>query len=90
MNKRQADIVRRYNRSDMTELYQAYGSASKEKWEAWRRCIAHKLSHNGDDLRIIGANRYQFSAGCKYTDEQGNKCLLYITKSGIETIKMED
>ena len=90
MNQRQASIVERYNRSDKDELYQVYGSASSKKWEAWRRCLALKSSHNATDLRIIGANRYQFSVGCKFTDDEGNKCLLYITKAGIETIVLEE
>ena len=89
MTQRQQSVVDRYNRSSMTELYEAYGKFSGKKREAWDKCKALRYKHKGKDLKIISANRYQFSAGCTYTNDEGKKCLLYITKAGTETIPME-
>lgn len=90
MTQREQSVIERYNRSEKTELYHAYGKMSTEKRKAWDKCVALRASHNGNNLKIIGANRYQFSAGCIYTNDEGKKCLLYITKAGTETIQMEE
>lgn len=88
MNKRQTEIVNSYNRSNWTGLFDCYGSVSKAKNDAWNRCVALMNSHDGSNLRVIGRNGYQFSAGFK-CKKDGKQVLCYITKAGIEYIPME-
>lgn len=87
MNKRQAAIVETYERSDRTELYHAYHSMSAKKVEAWENCKRIFAEHEThiSELRILGANSFQFSAGFEFINpETGQICFCYITKSGVE------
>jgi len=87
MNKRQAAIVDSFERSNMTELYHAYHSASARKMQAWEDCKKIYAEHETriSTLRIIGANSFQFSAGFEFTaPETGEVRFCYITKNGVE------
>ena len=87
MNKRQAAVVDSYERSDKTELYHAYHSVSARKMQAWEDCKKIYAEHETriSELRILGANSFQFSAGFEFTDpENGQIRFCYITKSGVE------
>lgn len=87
MNKRQAAIVASFERSNMTELYHAYHSVSARKIQAWKDCKRIYAEHRTriTELRIIGANSFQFSAGFEFTaPETGEVRFCYITKNGVE------
>ena len=82
MTKRQRDIVDSFERSNMTELYHAYHSASAKKMKAWENCKRIYAEHA---TRIIGANSFQFSAGFEFTaPTTGEVRFCYITKNGVE------
>lgn len=93
MTKREQAILKSYEDSSMENLHDAYGKFSKEKADAWERCKELCKRYYGHDLRILGANTFFFSAGFTYTDEFGQKCLMYITHADNKRIviaKKED
>ena len=79
MNKRDRDIVRRYEWSDKCNLWEAYGSFSQKKAEAWEYCVALCKEKGGRGLKVIGANTSFFTAGFLF-EEDGKRKLMYITK----------
>jgi hypothetical protein len=88
MNKRDTRTVEAYNNATATTLRQVYGRYSMKKEEAYNNCIRLKVEMNGRDFRIIGASAYLFSAGFVFDNEQGEECLMYITKGGNRVIKL--
>jgi hypothetical protein len=69
-----------YRRSAMYSLYDAYGTHSLAKEEAWRYCKELMKEHNGYGLKVITANGYQFTAGFMF-EEDGKEMFMYISKT---------
>ena len=78
MNQREKDAYERYTKSHMLSLYDAYGSFSKDKADAWKYCERLKEKKNGKGLKVIGKNGWFFSAGFTY-EEDGKPMFMYIT-----------
>lgn len=89
MNKRDAEILRNYEKSSTHNLYEAYGRFSNRKAEVWKYCEQLCGKHGGKGLKILGANTSFFSAGFLFTDEDGNECLMYITHANDRKIVLE-
>ena len=90
MTKRQENIISRYYASKATTLRDVYKSWSSRKEEAYMDCVRMKVDLDGDNLRIIGANTDKFSVGFTFTNDDGEKCLMYITPSRNEVIRLEE
>ena len=90
MNKRDTWTVEAYNNSTATTLRDVYGRYSQAKEDAYMDCIRLKVEMNGRDFRIVGASAYLFSAGFLFENEQGETCLMYITKGGNRVIRLEE
>lgn len=81
-------LWRRYQRSEMYDLRDAYGSWSSKKDNAWDYCKKLCKDFDGEELKIIGANGFHFSAGFVF-ERSGKKYLMYITKSGDTPIEIK-
>ncbi len=88
MTKRNAGIVAGYNRSSYTELNQCYDRCSNKKQNAWEYCKALCKKYNGNGLKILSYNGYQFTACFKY-EENGKQYLMYINKSEDRPIELD-
>ena len=89
MTKKNAGIVASYNRGGYTELSQCYGRYSTKKSKAWDYCKALCKEKNGNGLKILSRNVYQFTAAFKY-EENGKQYLMYISKSEDRPILLDD
>lgn len=89
MNKKMRKAYTSYLMSDRYSLYDAYGSFSKKKAEAWEYCKKLKEKYDGKGLKVIGANSNFFSAGFLY-EEDGKKKFMYITHGGDYTTEIEE
>ena len=90
MTQRQSQMVNSYRRATATDLHGIYTTYSSKKAKAFEYCKELMKEHNGSDLRVIGGSSYSFSAGFKFTDDEGNKCIMYITKGHNTVIRLED
>lgn len=79
--KQKAFIIRSYEQSSNTILYDCYKTFSFEKQKAFNYCVDLCHSKNGFELRIISHNSMVFSVGFKYVDEKtGVLMFAYITR----------
>ena len=86
--KKQArDAYERWQRSDMDELYKAYGSASSAKWNAWEHCKETCYVLGGWGLRVITKNTYMFTAGFLF-EKDGVTKFCHITPTHKEIIEV--
>ena len=60
--KKGAEMIARYNASNMFRLSNAYGRYSTAKAHAERECLRRMESEGGCGYRIIGVNTFSFSA----------------------------
>ena len=60
-------------------LYSCYERPSQAKWDAMDDCKALMRELNGHDMRIISYNKFMFTCGFKFTDENGLPSFIYIT-----------
>lgn len=79
MKTREYKAYRMYKASNNYSLYDVYGRFSKAKSEAWKYCKELCEYKNGNNLKIITANNFQFTAGFEY-EETGKLMFMYITK----------
>ena len=79
------EVSRQYDRSNMDELYKAYGRCSYAKQQAWEHCKALCKRYDGWGLKVLGHNCYHFSAGFLFIDEEdGAVKVMKITAWGHE------
>lgn len=90
MTQRQQQMISNYRGATATDLHGIYTIVSKKKLEAFDYCKSLMKEYNGKNLKVIGGNSYTFSAGFEFTDEDNNKCIMYITKGANTIIKVED
>ena len=62
-----------------SNLYNCYKTPSQAKWDAMDDCKALMRELNGHDMRIISYNKFMFTCGFKFTDENGLPSFAYIT-----------
>lgn len=89
MNKQDEAIVRSYNRSSKSNLWDCYDSFSSKKRSAWEYCENLMYKHNGYGLKVISANGWMFTAGFMF-EEDGKNYLMYITKSQDKKILIDE
>ena len=89
MTKREAKILSGYRMSRKYSLYDAYGSFSKAKADAWNDCKKLCDEKKGKGLKVIGANSSFFSAGFLF-EEDGEEKLMYITHGGNYEISIRE
>jgi len=78
-DKRVSDL---YDKARATNLWEAYGSHSRAKDEAWVYCRALCYKYGGHGLKVLTANTFQFTAAFLYTDaETGRRMVMRITKA---------
>lgn len=70
MNKKMASAYRAYRLSDACNLWDVYGTFSREKARAFERCLDLMDRYGGRGLRIVGANTFTFSVGFEYEEPQ--------------------
>ena len=67
-------------RNEGDHIFDVYGSVSKKKYEAWKKCKEMCEKDKGEDFRIISHNSFQFSVAWNcYID--GQYVVRIITKS---------
>lgn len=88
MNQRQKAIVDSYNKATASEMREVYMSWSNDKEKAYKNCKKLCSEMNGERFRIISANGWKFTAGFMFKNKKGEPCLMYITKTGREEIKL--
>lgn len=87
------EMKTRYNQyimSDNYNLWDVYSSFSRAKAEAFKYCQNLCKEYNGQNLKILTASRFVFTAGFTYTDNDNKKHFVLITKSkDLDTIIIE-
>lgn len=79
MNKINRGRYESYMKSNTRFLHEVYASHSREKDEAFNDCMATMHAYNGSRPRIISANRWRFTFGFLYRDEETNDpMMMYI------------
>ena len=89
IEKRAREAYEIYKQSEIRTLREAYGSYSKDKDNAMTDCRVLCRELGGSDLKIITYNRYVFTAGFEFTNEEGKKMFMYITPSYNTTIEVK-
>lgn len=80
--RRAAENIDTYNRSNSYDLYDVYGTFSRAKVNAWNYCRRICYENNGSGLKVINHNTFIFTAGFTFTDpETGVIKFMYITPS---------
>lgn len=64
LTQKQSDMFDRYCNSSATSLHDVYKTWSDKKEEAYKYCLRDMKEHDGQDMRITGANGFTFS--CAY------------------------
>lgn len=78
-----------YKRSTKYSLYDAYGSFSKAKAEAWQYCENLMKEYDGYGLKVISHNGYQFTAGFMF-EYEGSTMFMYISRSYDIAVEVEE
>ena len=63
--KKGAEMIERYNASNMFRLRNTYGRYSTAKARAERECLRQMEAEGGYGYRVISANTFSFSAAWK-------------------------
>lgn len=82
--QRAASVIRAYQGSTSTSLYDVYKNPSWNKEQAFYYCKDLKAAKRGSNMKIISHNDNVFSVGFTFNKViKGitRKCLMYITKS---------
>ena len=87
-NKRIQGAYERYLDSSSISLYDVYKQPSINKMYAFEYCKTLMNDFDGTDLRVIGANTMQFSAGFVF-EKENDKYFMYITKSADVAMKIK-
>ena len=78
-----------YNKSYLTDIYNAYGKPSFEKVRAWLYCQLCCENRDGYNLKIVSHNTWMFTAGFLYEGNDGTY-FVYIRPTGEQEIKLEE
>ncbi len=73
MNKKETGFLWSYQRSTLTDIYQAYKNPSYAKVKAFKNCRADMEAHDGYDFRITGKSCDFFSCAFCYVDHETHK-----------------
>ena len=89
-NKNIKNKYNEYKRSDARQLWDVYGKFSNEKIKAFDYCVDLCKKYNGVDLKIISYNTFAFSCGFTYTNDDGRKMFVYITKTQDQQTQIDE
>lgn len=82
LNAKERRYQSNYGRATERNLYEAYGSFSKKKADAWEYCQKKCYDNDGRRLRVISHNSFIFTAGFEFTNpETGVIAICIITPS---------
>lgn len=78
------EIFAQYTRTHYTSIYEVYKNPSVRKQIALCDCVRIADNLNGKDLRIVSANKHNFTAGFVITMSD-DILFIYITKNYVYT-----
>lgn len=79
-----------YKKSNNYNLYDIYKTHSHAKARAFAYCRQLCNAYNGECLKIVSHNQNIFTCGFVYTNDNGEKYFVYITKTNDYQTKIED
>ena len=89
--KRAQSIINAYNNANATTLDDVYPTHySSAKASAYKECVAMMNDNHGNDLKIIGACTTNFSVSFTFVNDNGKKCLAYLTHCNNFVIELND
>lgn len=68
-----------YEYSDIDNIWYAYNNPSRRKENAWEYCKNKCAEFNGYGLKVVGFNKFIFSAGFRFRDDDGREIYCHIT-----------
>lgn len=77
--KAMQQVQERYEKSQISYIWQAYKHPSHNKRKAFAYCLRLMRRYNGHGMKILGYKSHTFSAAFRFEDENGVDCLAYIT-----------
>ena len=78
-----------YKRSTKYSLYDAYGTFSRAKAEAWEYCENLMKEYDGYGLKVISHNGYKFTAGFMF-EWDNCQMFMYISRSYDIAVEVEE
>ena len=90
LNKKQEEMFQRYCNSSATSLHDVYKSWSDAKERAFGYCLRDMKEHDGQDMRITGANGYTFSCAYRINREDGEYLVYHTPYNRFEFKYMEE
>ena len=90
LTQKQLDMLRNYYNSSATSLHDVYKSWSDAKEQAFKYCLQDMKEHNGQDMRITGANGFTFSCAYRINREDGEYLVYHTPCNRFEFKYMED
>ena len=79
-----------YKKSNNCTLYDVYNTFSHAKAKAFQYCVDLCNQYNGELLKIVSYNQNMFTCGFTYTNDNGEKMFVYITKANDYQTKIEE
>ena len=79
-----------YKKSNNYTLYDIYNTHSHAKAKAFAYCVDLCNQYNGECLKIVSYNQFAFTCGFTYTNGNGEKMFVYITKANDYQTKIEE
>lgn len=90
INKRYREIYERYKDSWANDLYDVYGSFSRDKLNGYNDCRELQQELNGFNFKIIGACSTNFSCGFEYFNRYNKKMFVYMTYADNYEMEVEE
>lgn len=90
LTQKQLDMLRNYYNSSKTSLHDVYKSWSDAKEQAFKYCLRDMKEHDGQDMRITGANGFTFSCAYRINREDGEYLVYHTPCNRFEFKYMEE
>lgn len=89
MTKHNIELLRQYDNTKWTSLYEAYENPSANKRKIYDDCLAVCKEKHGYNYRIVSRNTYVFTFAFKYKKD-GKTHLFYMTPAHDYDFEVED
>jgi hypothetical protein len=90
LTQKQEEMFHRYCNSSATSLHDVYESWSDKKEEAYKYCLRDMKEHDGQDMRITGANGFAFSCAYRVIRDDGAYLVYHTRCNRFEFKYMEE
>ena len=90
LTQKQSDMFCRYCNSCATSLHDVYKMWSDKKEKAFKYCLRDMDEHNGQDMRITGANGHTFSCAYRIIRDDGAYLVYHTYANRFEFKYMEE